>query len=849
MSLATRCTSCGTVFRVVQDQLKVSEGWVRCGRCNEVFNALEGLFDLGRELPPTGASAAAARRRRRIGARIDRACGAREEASARTADFEKTLRFPPAAELACRRRRRKRRRAARKPLTTTTASRAAEATTRRADLGELLADPIDARLFGPRKRAEAAPKPAASSTAATASSSPTRASIPISSATTPRRPSPTLDRRPATDAGALPLESDGHPEFVRRADRRARWQSGRRGRRSAALARARDRRPRPAVRPPLSATDRGALAVAASAARRLVQRRGVPDRSAAPDRGRGRRQHAPAARRRPDTFVLSVVVAQPQRGAARDAFGRPRLTDAAGRWWHAACSRRATSRSAGRPGAASRDPAAGAAHRRSPRGHRLHGRDLLPLNLRGRSRIHHPPGDHGRPVCGSLAFDSIATFAGRFAEQILPDQLHVLNVSFLVPTLRREFGGCAGNIAYTLTALGGEPLVDGRARQRRRRLPAADRIWGADTALVRTRGDAYTAQAIIITDQDNNQITAFHPGAMQSAHADAVPRARHHASASSRPTAATRCCSTRAQLARRSIPFIFDPGQQLPMFDGDELRAFVDAGELDRGQRLRSADAVRAHGPLARALSRSHLRGIVVTLGAQGCDLWQQGAQDPRAGRRRPARSSTRPAAATPSAARCSSASSTAGRWSAARLGNRLGASRSPAGRPEPPARSHIASLPEALSSRSADRSSSSWTFVRQACSRWQFRSPSPLRHVVMWAGCRWWYGASSPTVAHRLQKSRRGASYRNSRPRRHASRSALLKVELGATAGRCRAAGRQAARRAAREAMHSAERARERERDVLPDARMPLVRPRASPTPRSFPTRRRVQASIRCGG
>ncbi len=117
-------------------------------------------------------------------------------------------------------------------------------------------------------------------------------------------------------------------------------------------------------------------------------------------------------------------------------------------------------------------------------------------------------------ICGSLAFDTITTFPGRFAEQILPEQVHILNVSFLVPTLRREFGGCAGNIAYTLSQLGGEPIVlaalgsDGA--EYLQRLAS----WNVGTEHVATIADSFTAQAIIITDSSNNQITAFHPGAM-----------------------------------------------------------------------------------------------------------------------------------------------------------------------------------------------------------------------------------------------------------------------------------------------------------------------------------------------
>jgi len=125
-------------------------------------------------------------------------------------------------------------------------------------------------------------------------------------------------------------------------------------------------------------------------------------------------------------------------------------------------------------------------------------------------------------ICGSLAFDTIMTFEGRFAQQILPDQLHILNVSFLVPGLRRDFGGCAGNIAYALKQLGGEPLPmatlgsdGGEYLQRLETL-------GISTEFVRQVEGTYTAQAMIMTDLDNNQITAFHPGAMMQAHVTKV---------------------------------------------------------------------------------------------------------------------------------------------------------------------------------------------------------------------------------------------------------------------------------------------------------------------------------------
>jgi adenosine kinase len=228
-------------------------------------------------------------------------------------------------------------------------------------------------------------------------------------------------------------------------------------------------------------------------------------------------------------------------------------------------------------------------------------------------------------ICGSLAFDTITTFPGRFAQQILPDQVHILNVSFLVPTLRREFGGCAGNIAYTLAALGGTPLVmaavgtDGQGYLERLR------GWGASTEFVRTIESSYTAQAIIITDQDNNQITAFHPGAMQSAHQIDVPRRDDLRLAIIAPDGRDAMLQHAAQLAAAKVPFIFDPGQQLPMFDGTELRAFLDQAAWVAVNDYEGRMLCERTGHTLESLSRSNLRGVVVTLGAQGCELWQQG--------------------------------------------------------------------------------------------------------------------------------------------------------------------------------------------------------------------------------
>jgi adenosine kinase len=230
-------------------------------------------------------------------------------------------------------------------------------------------------------------------------------------------------------------------------------------------------------------------------------------------------------------------------------------------------------------------------------------------------------------ICGSLAFDTITIFPGRFAQQILPDQLHILNVAFLVPEMRREFGGCAGNIAYTLRGLGGEPVImatignDGHGYLER------IRQWGVDTSLVTSVAHQYTAQAMIITDTDNNQITAFHPGAMQEAGAVPVPRRDDLAVAIIAPDGRDAMWNHAHQLHAAGIPFVFDPGQGLPMFDGPELQAFIDRASWLAVNDYEGRMLCDRTGHSLESLSRSHLRGVIVTLGAQGCDVWIQGEQ------------------------------------------------------------------------------------------------------------------------------------------------------------------------------------------------------------------------------
>ena len=186
------------------------------------------------------------------------------------------------------------------------------------------------------------------------------------------------------------------------------------------------------------------------------------------------------------------------------------------------------------------------------------------------------PGEPGKAlICGSLAFDTIMVFGDRFANHILPDKIHMLNVSFLVPQLRREFGGCAGNIAYNLRLLGdvaypmatvGRDFAPYREWMARAGVPA-DHVRVIEAEL--------TAQAFITTDLDDNQITAFHPGAMQHAHANRVSDASDIAIGIVAPDGREGMIQHAAQFAAARIPFIFDPGQGLPMFSGEELARFV----------------------------------------------------------------------------------------------------------------------------------------------------------------------------------------------------------------------------------------------------------------------------------
>ena len=227
-------------------------------------------------------------------------------------------------------------------------------------------------------------------------------------------------------------------------------------------------------------------------------------------------------------------------------------------------------------------------------------------------------------ICGSLAFDTIMTFEGRFSEQILPDQLHILNVSFLVPALRREFGGCAGNIAYALKQLGGTPLPMATVGSDGAEYASRMKAQGISTEFVREITGAYTAQAMIMTDRDNNQITAFHPGAMAEAQVTRVTARSDIKLGIVSPDGREAMLQHAEQFKAAAIPFVFDPGQGLPMFDGQELAHFLALASWVTVNDYEAKLLSDRTGLSSAELSR-RVEGLIVTLGAEGCEVWVDG--------------------------------------------------------------------------------------------------------------------------------------------------------------------------------------------------------------------------------
>lgn len=220
-------------------------------------------------------------------------------------------------------------------------------------------------------------------------------------------------------------------------------------------------------------------------------------------------------------------------------------------------------------------------------------------------------------ICGSIAYDTIMVFRDRFKNHILPDQIHILNVSFLVPDMRREFGGCAGNIAYNLRLLGGAPLIMATVGEDYQ--PYAYRLERLKIAQTHVRPvkDTFTAQAFITTDLDDNQITAFHPGAMNFSHLNHVGDAKDVELGIVAPDGRDGMLNHAREFHRAGIPFIFDPGQGMPMFNGEELLEFVRLADYVTVNDYEARMLQDKTGRKVEELSRM-VQGLIVTQGAEG---------------------------------------------------------------------------------------------------------------------------------------------------------------------------------------------------------------------------------------
>jgi len=224
-------------------------------------------------------------------------------------------------------------------------------------------------------------------------------------------------------------------------------------------------------------------------------------------------------------------------------------------------------------------------------------------------------------ICGSLAFDTIMSFHGRFSEALLADQLHKINVAFLVPGIRREYGGCAGNIAYNLKLLGGDPLIMATIGQDG--APYLERLknQGISSRCIRSFDDAYTAQAFITTDADNNQITAFHPGAMGNSHHNKISEAGDVKLAIVAPDGRDGMIEHARDCAAAKIPFIFDPGQGLPMFSGLELIDFIELATYVAVNDY-EAELLTERTGLSLPEISQRVSALVVTRGEQGAEIF-----------------------------------------------------------------------------------------------------------------------------------------------------------------------------------------------------------------------------------
>ena len=229
-------------------------------------------------------------------------------------------------------------------------------------------------------------------------------------------------------------------------------------------------------------------------------------------------------------------------------------------------------------------------------------------------------------ICGSLAIDIIMQYEGRFGDTLLADQLHKVNVSFLVPTMRTEFGGCSGNIAYNLKLLGGEPRIVGVMGQDCAAYLERFQKLGISTENIMIKKDAYNAQCFVTADSDNNQINAFHPGAMSFAHENDVAKAGPAGIAIISPDGHLGMLQHADTLAKLKVPFIFDPGQQLPMFSPEELIGFIDKATYVTTNDY-EIELLMDRTGLTLPDIAGRLEALIVTRGEKGSEIYTKGGR------------------------------------------------------------------------------------------------------------------------------------------------------------------------------------------------------------------------------
>ncbi|MEJ7805212.1 MAG: carbohydrate kinase family protein [Telluria sp.] len=227
-------------------------------------------------------------------------------------------------------------------------------------------------------------------------------------------------------------------------------------------------------------------------------------------------------------------------------------------------------------------------------------------------------------ICGSLAFDKIMQYNGRFGETLLADQLHKVNVSFLVPTLRTEYGGCSANIAYNLNLLGGEPLIMATIGQDGGEYLDRFETMGIATRGIRSIAHSYTAQCFVTADLDNNQINAFHPGAMQFSHENNVSEQGALRLAIIAPDGRDGMIKHASDCAALKVPFMFDPGQQLPMFSGDELITFINQATYVAANDYEFEMLMTRTGLTLPDIA-GRLEALIITRGEKGSEIYAKG--------------------------------------------------------------------------------------------------------------------------------------------------------------------------------------------------------------------------------